>query len=240
MARNHEPHVTCQVCQKSVGVRDAFPTEFVRAGLAELIHGQHPAFAPGGYICTADLNRFRTAYVQKAMEDERGELSQLDRDVIDSLHSHELVAQNLGALFERELTFGEQMSDRLAAFGGSWGFIGVFALVMAAWILANSLIVWWQPFDPYPFILLNLVLSCLAAIQAPIIMMSQNRQEAKDRRRGEYDYRVDLKAELEIRQLHAKLDMLLTHQWQRLLELQQIQTDLMQEIAAGRAKPPKG
>jgi uncharacterized membrane protein len=240
MTRNHEPHVTCQICQKGIRIHDAFPTEFVRAGLAELIHSQHPHFAPGGYICTADLNRYRTAYVQKAMEDERGELSQLDREVIDSLHSHELVAKNLDALLERELTFGEQMSDRLAEFGGSWGFIGVFALVMTAWILANSLIASWQPFDPYPFILLNLVLSCLAAIQAPIIMMSQNRQEAKDRRRGEYDYRVDLKAELEIRHLHAKLDMLLSHQWQRLLEIQQIQTELMQEIAAGRAKPRGG
>ena len=237
MTRNHEPQVTCQVCQKNVRARDAFPTEFVRAGLAELIRKEHHDFAPGGYLCMADLNRYRTAYVQQAMEDERGEVSQLERDVIDSLNSQDLVARNLDALFERELTLGERMSDRLAEFGGSWGFIGVFAMVMAAWILANSAVASWRPFDPFPFILLNLVLSCLAAIQAPIIMMSQNRQEAKDRRRGEYDYRVDLKAELEIRHLHAKIDMLISHQWQRLLEIQQIQTDLMQEIAAGRAAP---
>ena len=114
MARNHEPQVTCQVCQKSVRMRDAFPTEFVRSGLAELIRSEHPDFAPGGYLCTADLNRYRTAYVQKAMEDERGEVSQLEREVIDSLHSQELVARNLDALLEREVTFGERMSDRLA------------------------------------------------------------------------------------------------------------------------------
>jgi uncharacterized membrane protein len=234
MNQKHELHVTCQVCGQSFRTRDAFPTDFVRSGLAELIRREHSEFGPGGYICLADLNRFRTAYVQQALVEQRGELSQLDRDVVASLHSQELVAENLSAQFDRDATLGERMSDRLAEFGGSWRFLGVFAAVMLVWIVANSVVALWRPFDPYPFILLNLVLSCLAAVQAPIIMMSQNRQEAKDRLRGEHDYRVDLKAELEIRHLHAKLDMLLAHQWQRLLEIQQIQTDLMQEIAQGR------
>jgi uncharacterized membrane protein len=188
----------------------------------------------GHYICQPDLNRYRRAFVQRVLEEERGELSQLEHSVLDSLHSHDLLTQNVNAQFDRELTFGERMSDRLAEFGGSWNFIGTFALAIAGWIVVNSLLALWRPFDPYPFILLNLCLSCLAAIQAPIIMMSQNRQEAKDRLRSEHDYRVDLKAELEIRHLHAKLDMLLAHQWQRLLEIQQIQTDLIEEIAASR------
>ena len=107
---------------------------------------------------------------------------------------------------------------------------------MLAWVGVNSAVLFWRPFDPYPFILLNLVLSCLAAIQAPIIMMSQNRQEARDRMRAEHDYQVNLKAELEIRHLHRKVDQLLTHQWQRLLEIQRIQMELMEDLApaAGR------
>jgi len=96
--------------------------------------------------------------------------------------------------------------------------------------VTNSLVLYWRPVDPYPFILLNLVLSCLAAVQAPVIMMSQNRQEAKDRLRSEHDYQVNLKAELEIRHLHEKLDHLLSHQWERLVEIQQVQLQLLAEL----------
>lgn len=131
-------------------------------------------------------------------------------------------------------SFGDHLADRVAAVGGSWGFIIAFGLVLVSWMLLNSrvlTVLGLHPFDGYPFIFLNLILSMLAAIQAPVIMMSQNRQESKDRLRAENDYRVNLKAELEIRQLHSKLDMLLTHQWQRLLEIQHIQTELIQQIA---------
>jgi uncharacterized membrane protein len=133
--------------------------------------------------------------------------------------------------FERPLTFGERLSDRIAAFGGSWSFLIIFTLIVIVWMTINTALISQQPFGPYPFILLNLFLSCLAAIQAPVIIMSQNRQEAKDRLRAEYDYRVDLKAELEVRLLHTKLDQLLTHQWQRLLEIQQLQIELMESGA---------
>ena len=124
------------------------------------------------------------------------------------------------------------MSDRLASFGGSWTFIGLFFAILVLWMAFNIVVVAQAQFDPYPFILLNLVLSCLAAIQAPIIMMSQKRQEAKDRLRSENDYRVNLKAELEIRHLHEKIDHILTRQWERLAEMQQIQLEIMQELAA--------
>ena len=115
-----------------------------------------------------------------------------------------------------------------------------FAVVMAIWIVINTVALLRRPFDPFPYILLNLVLSCLASIQAPVIMMSQNRQEAKDRLRAEHDYRVNLKAEVEIRQINVKMDQLLTHQWQRLLEIQQIQTELMEEVLqlSGKKKNP--
>ena len=121
------------------------------------------------------------------------------------------------------------MSDRLASFGGSWTFIILFGVVLFTWMGFNIVIAGTSQFDPYPFILLNLVLSCLAAIQAPIIMMSQKRQEAKDRLRSLNDYRVNLKAELEIRHLHEKMDHLITRQWQRLAEIQQLQLEIMQE-----------
>jgi uncharacterized membrane protein len=128
------------------------------------------------------------------------------------------------------------MADKLADFGGSWRFIGIFCGLLFLWVIMNSALIIWKPFDPYPFIFLNLILSCLAAIQAPVILMSQNRQEARDRLQAEYDYRINLKAELEIRHLHEKIDHLLMNQWQRLLEIQQIQMELMEELAH---KPPR-
>lgn len=122
------------------------------------------------------------------------------------------------------------MADRVADFGGSWRFVIIFGAVLLVWVAINSAVLLWRPFDPYPFILLNLILSCLAAVQAPVIMMSQNRQESKDRMRGEQDYRVNLRAELEIRHLHAKMDELMSHQWQRLMEIQEIQMEFMQQF----------
>jgi uncharacterized membrane protein len=168
------------------------------------------------------------------LEDERGELSRLDHEVLQSLKEQETVTENLNLEFEKDLTTGQYVADRVAGFGGSWTFIIIFFLVLVAWMAANSLFLMAKAFDPYPFILLNLVLSCLAAIQAPIIMMSQNRLEARDRLRSEQDYQVNLKAELEIRHLHEKLDVLLKHQWHKLLEVQQIQLDLMREVAVGK------
>jgi len=155
------------------------------------------------------------------------------------LREQETLTENLNLAFEKDLSFGARVADRVATFGGSWTFIILFFIVLVLWMLVNTTIVLAHPFDPYPFILLNLVLSCLAAIQAPIIMMSQNRQEARDRLRSENDYQVNLKAELEIRHLHEKLDVLLKHQWQKLLEIQQIQIDLMKEGGGrGRAEEP--
>jgi len=146
-----------------------------------------------------------------------------------------LIATNINVEFERQLTLGERIADKVAEFGGSWVFISTFAAVLVGWIGINSASLLAQPFDPYPYILLNLVLSCLAAVQAPVIMMSQNRQEAKDRLRGEHDYRVNLKAEIEIRHIIVKLDQLVTHQWQRLLEIQRLQLELLEERVS---KPP--
>ena len=149
--------------------------------------------------------------------------------MVQSLADHETLTENIEAEFAGHRTFGERLSDHLASFGGSWTFITIFGVALFAWMVFNVIVVTREQFDPYPFILLNLVLSCLAAIQAPIIMMSQKRQEAKDRLRSENDYRVNLKAELEIRHLHEKTDHILTRQWERLAEIQQIQLEIMQD-----------
>ena len=215
-------------------IAEAMPAELVRPQVADVIRRDHPDWSPAGFVCDADLNHYRTAYVQSVLEEEKGELSFLEADVVRSLKEQELLSANVNTEYDRDVSLGSRLADRIAVFGGSWTFLICFAGILSVWICINSLVLLWRPFDPYPFILLNLILSCLAAVQAPVIMMSQNRQEAKDRIRAEHDYRVNLKAELEIRQLHAKMDMLLTHQWRRLLEIQQIQMELMEDLAVWR------
>jgi uncharacterized membrane protein len=184
-----------------------------------------------GWICLEDLQRFQHKYVERLLEDEKGEITQLEQQVLESMRDQEILSQNPETEFDAGLTLGQRAADRIADFGGSWIFIAVFALVMFCWMLLNSYVLAARPFDPYPYILLNLVLSCLAAIQAPVIMMSQNRQEARDRQRSLHDYQVNLKAELEIRHLHQKIDHLLSRQWERLVEIQEVQIELIDQIA---------
>lgn len=211
----------------------------VRAPVAELIAKSHPDWNENSHICLIDLNRFRSDYIEHTLKSQRGELSTLEQEVISSLREHDILAENLNEEFNQKITFGEHIADQVAKFGGSWTFIVMFTCVLLTWIVLNSIPLLFKSFDPFPFIFLNLVLSCLAAIQAPIIMMSQNRLQARDSLRAEHDFRINLKAELEIRHLHSKLDLLLTHQWQRLLEIQQLQTDLLEEIASRQGVPRK-
>jgi uncharacterized membrane protein len=221
---------TCAILHREFPAEELIPLSAVRPKVAALIRAAHPELADTSVVSTAALAPFRASYVRSVLEDDIGELSSLERDVVKSLQEHEVVAENVDAEFETTLTPGERWADRIADFGGSWRFISVFAIVLISWIAANVVIGLRAP-DPYPFILLNLLLSCLAAVQAPFIMMSQNRQEAKDRARSEHDYKVNLKAELEIRHLHEKMDFLLKQQSQRLFELQELQIELMEELA---------
>jgi uncharacterized membrane protein len=224
----------CRICgQSKTGM---VPAVLVRPAIFEEIRKDHPDLTAEDYLCIEDLNRYRFNYVQNLLTSEKGELSALDQDVLESLHQHELLSSNINEAFDQKLTLGEALADKIAEFGGSWSFILLFGGLLFVWILANSAVLIWRPFDPYPYILLNLILSCLAAIQAPVIMMSQNRQEAKDRLRSENDYRINLKAELEIRHLHEKIDHLLSRQWERLVEIQQVQIELMAEMAAAHKR----
>ncbi|MGI8435786.1 MAG: DUF1003 domain-containing protein [Chthoniobacterales bacterium] len=226
----------CQICGEAQEEENITFGENLRPSLAEFIASQHPGWNPDAPICLQDVGRFRKEYVKRTLQDELGELTTLDQEVVDSLQQHELLSANIEHEFERELTFGERLSDRIAEFGGSWTFIIIFGLVLVAWIAFNVWALADRGFDPYPFILLNLILSCLAAIQAPVIMMIQNRAQARDRRHAENDYKVNLKAELEIRHLHEKVDHLLRRQYQRLFEIQQIQIELLEELGSRKAR----
>ena len=208
----------------------------LRPVLVEEIYRLHPETRDLKSVPQEFVAEARTAYVQSVLEDDLGELSAIENEVVRSLTEHELISSNLDKDFAEQRKMGERIADQVAAFGGSWTFIGLFALVLITWVLINVLLLGSKAFDPYPFILMNLILSCLAALQAPIIMMSQKRAESRDRIRSVNDYKMNLKAELEIRHLHEKMDHLLNQQHIRLLEIQKIQLDLLSELAASQDK----
>jgi uncharacterized membrane protein len=169
---------------------------------------------------------------QKLMKKDYDALSSQQQHVIRHISRREHISKNIRAVHEEQSTFGQRMADKVASFGGSWPFIILFFTIMALWIALNSylLIQWKKQFDPYPYILLNLVLSMMAGMQAPIIMMSQNRQAAKDRLDATHDYEVNLKAELEIMSLHEKMDTLRQHQWEELMTVQKEQIQMLTSL----------
>lgn len=163
------------------------------------------------------------------LKNEDEHILKLHKIVLESIKEEELIANKIYISGE-PITMAERLADRVAEFGGSWRFIIFFLLGILVWIYINVTLLRQKPFDPYPFILLNLILSCVAALQAPIIMMSQNRKETKDRKRAENDYLINLKAEIEIRNLHQKIDLLIVEQMKNLFEIQRAQMDIMEEI----------
>ena len=177
----------------------------------------------------SELSTCRRDYIEHLLQSELGELTDVEKSVAKSISQHHIIS-GVGKRKEMKSTYGGTLADKVASFGGSWKFIIIFFIVLTGWMVLNVVGFANKGFDPYPFILLNLILSCTAAIQAPIIMMSQNRQEEKDRNRAEHDYKVNLKAEVEIRMLHEKLDHVLLHQNKRLLEIQKLQVDMMANI----------
>jgi len=219
----------CAISGLPARKRDLIPLDAVRPSLADHIRKDHPTLQGDSLISTATLARYRMKYVEELLEHEHGEFTELERQVAASIANHDTIAENVEEEYAEDRTFGEKLSDHLASFGGSWAFLITFGVLLVIWMAINLVMGETRAFDAYPFILLNLILSCIAAIQAPIIMMSQKRQEAKDRLRALNDYRVNLKAELEIRHLHEKLDHLISKQWQRLAEIQRMQLEIMQE-----------
>ena len=231
MKHNHKSTAVCQICKKEKKMSELMPGISVPNSIVNLITAKNYHWDPEGFICLEDLNNFRSEFVRGILTEEKGTLSEFEKEVFDSIVERDLLSKNVDAAYETKASWGEKLSDKIAKFGGSWPFIILFLLLILIWITINLIILTNRGFDPYPFILLNLVLSCVAAIQAPVIMMSQNRQESKDRARSMHDYQVNLKAEMEIRGLHDKMDHLLKEQGMRMLEIQQIQMEMIEEIS---------
>jgi uncharacterized membrane protein len=211
--------------------KDAIRVDDLRPALAEYIRNQHPTITSDDYVSRRAMDDLRGRYIGELLKDERGEISFLEAEVVESLKTHDTLTENIEDEYDDVRTLGDRVADWVAAFGGSWTFIIGFFVFLGLWMMLNVALGDKQAFDAYPFILLNLILSTLAAFQAPIIMMSQRRQEAKDRLRALNEYKVNLKAELEIRHLHEKVDHLLNRQWERLTEIQQVQIEMMNDQA---------
>lgn len=214
----------CVICKNNFPRNKVTPVPIIRDSIFKLIKDSVPEIDINDYVCFQDLNEFRKKYFEKVIQDDKGELDVIEKAVINALQERDTISTNLND-DQDSTTFGEKISDKIAEFGGSWTFILSFLMFLSSWVVWNTITQ--KIFDPYPYILLNLFLSMIAAIQAPIIMMSQNRQAARDRKRQEEDYKVNLKSEIDIRMMNEKMDKLISHQWQRLLEIQEMQMELM-------------
>jgi uncharacterized membrane protein len=203
---------------------------YLREGIFNLIKSDYPGFNEDCFISLDELNHYRRQYLSSLISQETGEINALDRDVMEAIKNNSVLSENIEEEIGGKLTLGQKLADKIAMFGGSWSFIIIFFTFIIAWMAINVWILLTRSFDPFPFILLNLILSCLAAIQAPIIMMSQNRTEQKDRLRSENDYKINLKAELEIKLLSEKIDHMIVHQNKKLLEIQEIQADYLEDL----------
>lgn len=227
--------IHCILCDQNRPADLSSAAAALRPSIADDIRQRHPArWRDDGRICRRCLDSERAAFVLDQLERERGELSAIEAEISRKSVEHTAVAEDIESRFGRELTLGQRVADQVAAVGGSWPFVIGFCAVLLAWIGFNTFVLRAGAFDPYPYILLNLGLSCLAALQAPIIMMSQNRAAARDRMEADADYRINLKAELEIASLHDKIDHLLHVQWERMVEIQQTQIELLNELALRR------
>lgn len=216
--------------KKEFPVSEKISAKTVRHSILNLIQKDNPQFSHDSFLSRGELDVYREKSISEYLIKETGELSELEKTVLSSVTGNSTLTDKIDGEDQQELTFGQKIADKVASFGGSWTFIISFLVFIIIWISIN---VFWflnRGYDPYPFILLNLILSCIAALQAPVIMMSQNRQEDKDRARAKMDYMINLKSELEIRTLHEKIDHFIMDQQQELLEIQKVQLDLMNDI----------
>ena len=219
----------CQICRKSFSKEDLFPISLLRSSVKKEFE-KAANIDNEGYICEKDLKNIRLKMVEALLKEEKGAISKLDKKILKSYREQDFIAENVNKKFQKQLTLPERISDMMANFGGSWKFIIIFFSFILIWMGVNIFILVERKFDPYPFILLNLFLSCLAAIQAPIILMSQNRQAEKDKLQTDDNYITNLKAEIEIKNINSKLDLLMKKQWSRLLEIQNLQLDLVEDL----------
>ncbi len=219
------------ISQKRFPEPDKVSANSVRKSILDLIQKDYPDFTQDSYLATSELNHYRRKYISDVVNKQIGEVSYLEKTVIKSISDNTTLSDKIEVDDnDKVMTVGQKVADKVAIFGGSWRFIISFMAFILIWIGINAFWFLNKGFDPYPFILLNLLLSCLAALQAPVIMMSQNRQEEKDRERSKKDYMINLKSEIEIRGLHEKIDHLIIHQQQELMEVQKVQIEMMNDI----------
>jgi len=230
------PTKTCPVCNKLFPEQETIPYSALNQSFRHILKAAAPNIAENDHVCLNCFENARTQSFTKQLKRNQKELTHLENQVLQKLSDREIIAASPTDI-ECKLTLGQQISDKVATFGGSWAFILSFLGMLIIWIIFNSVMIATKRFDPYPFILLNLVLSCVAALQAPVIMMSQNRKEEKDRQRAENDYMVNLKSELEIRTLHDKMDHLLRSQMHTLMDFQEAQLEILQRLGNQASKP---
>jgi uncharacterized membrane protein len=203
----------------------------LKGTLAEFIQEKHPGVSSDSCLSLTELNQLRHQFIANVLEKETKDISALEKLVLEKINDNETITDKLDQEERSQsTTMGQKVADHVATFGGSWKFIILFGVFIVIWISVNIFWLFGKAFDPYPFILLNLILSCIAALQAPVIMMSQNRQEEKDRERARKDYMINLKSELEIRLLHEKMDHLIIHQQSKLLEIQEVQVEMLNDV----------
>jgi uncharacterized membrane protein len=233
------PKVTCSLCDAQVEGRALHSPQKLENRILDLIRQDRPEWEAKRGICSNCLEQYRAKKFVGYLEAEYQKLSELEHAVVSKITRRGRVSKLVHQDLDTQMTFGERIADRVAQFGGSWTFIGIFAVIVIVWMGINSWLIAQHPFDPYPYILLNLVLSTLAALQAPVIMMSQNRQAHKDRMQANQDYEINLMAEIEIRDLHDKLDSLRFKQWHELWHIQKRQIELLEHLCERHENPEK-
>jgi uncharacterized membrane protein len=231
------PKVNCSLCDNQVEGRTLASPQKLENRILDLIRKDRPEWEAKRGICGNCLETYRAKKFVTYLEAEYEKLSELEHSVVSKITRRGRVSKLVHQDMDTQMTFGERVADKVAQFGGSWGFISLFGGILVVWMVVNAWVLARHPFDPYPFILLNLVLSTLAALQAPVIMMSQNRQAHKDRRHAQQDYEVNLMAEIEIRDLHDKLDSLRFKQWHELWHIQKRQIELLEHLCEREANP---
>src|SRR5881397_1581548 len=231
------PKFNCSLCNAPVDGRQLISPQKMENLILDIIKKDRPEWDAKRGICPTCHEQFRAKKFLGYLEKEYAKISEMEQAVVTQIARRGRVSKLVQQEYEAAMTFGERIADRVAKFGGSWTFIMIFGGILLVWMAINTWVLVRRPFDPYPFILLNLVLSTLAALQAPVIMMSQNRQAHKDRMQANQDYEINLMAEIEIRDLHDKLDSLRFKQWHELWHIQKRQIELLEHLCERHANP---
>lgn len=240
MQEGHGSEEVCPICRRRKPAWEMIPGGAMSKSLADIVQQQHLGWTPAEVICATCLAQSREQFVSQVLEEEQERAEIQVEELEATLKEFEPVSKDLRDEFTHHRSLGDRIADAVTTYVGSWSFFTANIIFLAIWIVLNSLAIFAFHWDPYPFIFLNLVLSWVSVLEAPLIMMSQNRQDARDRLRDEHDFRVNLAAETEIRLLHRKLDQLLLEHWPKLVEIQRMQMELMEQAVRKPRKLDEG